>query len=65
MRVEISKKELHFAAFVKAHGGQLIEATDTSFVFETDKQLAEWELEHINSSDLRTDQELLKLKRLL
>jgi hypothetical protein len=66
MRFEIeTRNNLHFAAFIKAHGGTFIEGGNGKFVFESEKSLGEWKVDHTNSCCRRVDRELLELKRFL
>ena len=65
MLVKISSKELHLAAFIKAMGGSLVEYSNNTFVFETDKSEIDWRIQHSNSESLLVDRELLTLKQFI
>jgi hypothetical protein len=59
----ISKRDLHLAAYIKAHGGELTGYKNGSFHFESDIPESEWRVKHASSDALRVDQELLVLRR--
>jgi uncharacterized protein involved in high-affinity Fe2+ transport len=59
-KITISKRDLHLAAYIKAHGGELTGYKNGSFHFESD---VEWRVQHASSDALRVDQELLVLRR--
>jgi len=61
--IEISRKELHLAAYMKAHGAEFIDFSNDCFVFNSDRPETEWRVAHINSCCLKTDTELFALKR--
>ncbi len=63
MVIQISSKELHFAAYVKATGARLIEFSNNSFVFETTEEENALRIKHSNSEALLVDRELLTLKQ--
>lgn len=66
MTFEIETRcNLHFAAFIKAHGGTFKGTEDGEFIFESEKSLAEWKVIHTNSCCRKVDKELLELKRFL
>jgi hypothetical protein len=62
MIVQISKRELHLAAYAKATGAALLDYKSGQFVFES--QLSEIELRvlHSNSEAIKVDRELFTLK---
>ena len=59
MIIQISKRELHLAAYAKANGATLLDYKSGMFVFES--QMSEVEL-HSNSEALKVDRELFTLK---
>ena len=61
MRIET--ENLHFAAYIKAHGGTFIGKESGMYAFESDKSFGDWQVAHTNSCCLRTDRELFELKR--
>jgi hypothetical protein len=61
----IKIKALHLAAYIKAHGGILISVDKNSFVFETDKTISEWRIEHASSCCRHVDRELIDLRSML
>lgn len=64
--VTVERREIHLAAYMKASGASLVKAgPDFGFVFETDRSLNDWRVEHSNSHALAVDRELLTLKRFL
>ena len=63
MVIRISSKELHFAAFIKAMGGRLLDFSDNTFVFETTEEETALRIKHSNSESLLVDRELLTLKQ--
>lgn len=65
MVIEISSKELHFAAYIKATGARLIDFTDDAFVFETREDETSLRIKHSNSESLLVDRELLTLKKFI
>jgi hypothetical protein len=60
-----SKRDLHFAAYIKVHGAKLIGYESPYFIFESDEREEEMRIKHVNSTELAVDQTLLKLKGLL
>jgi hypothetical protein len=62
MQINIPKKELHLAAYMKAAGASFISYKLGSFVFESDLSDAEWRVKHSNSEALKVDRELFTLK---
>jgi len=61
--IEISKSELHLAAYIKAGGADFLNFTDGFFVFSSDKSELEWRVMHSNSESLKVDRELFTLKK--
>jgi hypothetical protein len=62
-KISISKKEMHLAAYMKAHGAKLLDYKDGKFYFHTTISETDWRVEHAGSDALRVDQELLVLRR--
>ena len=62
-QIQISKSELHLAAFVKAGGAVFLDYQNGFFVFTSEKSELEWRVEHSNSESLRVDRELFTLKK--
>jgi hypothetical protein len=62
-KMTISKRDLHLAAYIKAHGGELVSYKNGNFYFESDVPESEWRVKHASSDALRVDQELLVLRR--
>lgn len=62
MIVQISKRELHLAAFAKANGAILLEYKSGMFVFESQLSEVELRIQHSNSEALKVDRELFTLK---
>ncbi|NBP04414.1 MAG: hypothetical protein EBU90_30890 [Proteobacteria bacterium] len=61
--IEISKSELHLAAYIKAGGADFLNFNDGFFVFSSDKSELEWRVLHSNSESLKVDRELFTLKK--
>jgi hypothetical protein len=61
--VEISKSELHLAAYIKAGGAEFLDFRDGFFVFSSNKSEIEWRVLHSNSESLKVDRELFTLKK--
>jgi len=61
--IQISKSELHLAAFLKAGGADFLDFRDGLFIFTSDKSELEWRVQHSNSESLRVDRELFTLKK--
>ena len=64
MQVNITHKELHLAAFMKANGAELLSVKD-GFLFETDETEEAWRIRHSNSCCVLVDNEMLSMKRML
>ena len=62
-KITIHKREMHFAAYIKANGGELIGFKDNAFSFNSHIPEVEWRVKHASSDSLRVDQELLVLRR--
>jgi len=58
-------KELHLAAYIKSNGAEFLGFENGSFVFNSDKSLGQWRVEHSNSCCRRVDQELINLRKFL
>jgi len=63
--VVVGRREMHLAAYMKFRGATLVKGGRDGFVFETDRSLDEWRVEHGNSCCLQVDRELLTLKHFL
>jgi hypothetical protein len=61
--VEISKSELHLAAYIKAGGAEFLDFRDGFFIFSSNKSEIEWRVLHSNSESLKVDRELFTLKK--
>jgi|GEM_PF-4291287 hypothetical protein len=62
-KIAVHKREMHFAAYIKANGGELIGYKDNMFHFLSDTPEVDWRVKHASSDALRVDQELLVLRR--
>lgn len=62
---EIQTRQLHFAAYLKAHGAEFVGCDDRVFTFRSDKPLEVWRVEHANSDARRVDLNLIELRRFL
>jgi hypothetical protein len=62
---EITTRQLHFAAYLKAHGAEFLGCEDRIFRFRSDKPLDCWRIEHANSDARRVDLNLIELRRFL
>jgi len=62
MIIQISKRELHLAAYAKANGATLLDYKSGMFVFESQMSEVELRLQHSNSEALKVDRELFTLK---
>jgi hypothetical protein len=62
MQINISRKELHLAAYMKASGAEFVSYKLGSFIFESDISDSEWRVLHSNSEALKVDRELFTLK---
>jgi hypothetical protein len=62
---KFSCKELHLAAFIKSNGAEFLGFENNCFVFESEKDLSQWRVEHSNSCCRRVDQELINLRKFL
>lgn len=65
--VQVKKSDIHFGAFLKAKGAEVVEASNFGFKFDItnlNKSIGELKLEHSNSEALKIDRELLNLKKL-
>lgn len=64
--ITVERREIHLAAYMKTQGASLVKAgPEFGFIFETDRSLNDWRVEHSNSLALAVDRELLTLKRFL
>jgi len=59
------KRDIHLAAYMKAHGAVLQTYRDEKFYFSSEVCETEWRVKHAGSDALRVDQELLVLRRFL
>lgn len=62
MRLEIAN--LGLAAYMYIMGCIVIEKKGGFFVMESEREVADWEIEYLNSLCYKHDQALLSLKRL-
>jgi hypothetical protein len=65
MVIEVGIKNIHLAAYIKTFGGKLIDIQNNKFIFESEKSIQDWQLQHSNSESLMVDRELLTLKRIV
>jgi hypothetical protein len=63
MRIKV--RPLHLAAYIKTHGGVLLDIEDEQFVFESEKTTKQWRIEHSVSCCRKVDKELIDLRNLL
>lgn len=63
--MQIKIRSLHLAAYIKAHGAELLGVEDGQFVFESSRTTSSWRLEHANSCCRVVDLQLLELRKLL
>jgi hypothetical protein len=67
--IELTRKDLHLAAYMKTHGARLERVDrrggEVVFVFASADTETEWRVRHSNSEALQVDRELLTLKRFL
>jgi len=62
MIIQISKRELHLAAFIKHHGASLLDYKSGQFIFESELTEVELRVLHSKSEALKVDRELFTLK---
>jgi hypothetical protein len=62
MIIQISKREIHLAAYIKISGARFIDYKSGSFIFESDIPEVALRVLHSNSEALRVDRELFTLK---
>lgn len=62
---EFQVRQLHLAAYIKAHGGQFVSCVDRAFTFRSELPLSHWSVEHANSCCRRVDLQLIELRRFL
>jgi hypothetical protein len=62
-KIIVLKRDIHLAAYMKAHGAILTGYTDGKFNFTSDVSENDWRVKHASSDALRVDQELLVLRR--
>lgn len=62
---EIQTRQLHFAAYLKAHGAEFVGCVDRIFTFRSDKPLEVWRVAHANSESRHVDLQLIELRRFL
>lgn len=62
-KIAVPKRDIHLAAFMKAHGATLLAFKDNKFFLESDTSEMEWRVQHAASDALKVDQELLTLRR--
>lgn len=53
MRVSVNR--LGLAAYIKMHGADIIEVVGKTFVFESEKPIAEWQILYNNSCCMKHD----------
>jgi len=61
---EIRVKNLGLAGFVKMGGGKLITFNKGHYVFESTRNLCEWEVEYLNSCCSKHDDQVMSLRQL-
>ena len=62
--MRLSTKNLSLAAFMKANGAIFTGLDNDRFVFETEIQVSEWKIRHMNSCCRKVDIELIALRDL-
>jgi hypothetical protein len=62
MIIQISKRELHLAAYIKQQGAVLLDYKSGQFIFESQLTEVELRVQHSNSESLKVDRELFTLK---
>jgi hypothetical protein len=63
--IVVAKRDIHLAAYMKAHGAKLTEYKDGKFYFMSEIAESDWRVKHAGSDALRVDQELLVLRRFI
>jgi hypothetical protein len=63
--MKLKVRSLHLAAYIKTHGAVLVDVEDGQFVFESEKSIKEWRIEHSASCCRRVDKELIDLRNLI
>ena len=66
--VQVKKSDIHFGAFLKAKGAEVVETSSYGFKFDISnlhKSIQDLKIEHSNSEALKIDRELLNLKKLM
>ncbi len=62
MIIQISKRELHLAAFIKNYGAILLDYKSGQFIFESELTEVALRVLHSKSEALKVDRELFTLK---
>jgi hypothetical protein len=62
---QVKVRNLHLAAYMKAHGARLLNVENSIFVFETNVPISEWRVSHRNSCCRTVDRELIGLRKLI
>lgn len=62
---EFAVRQLHLAAYIKAHGGELLSCVDRVFTFRSRRPLAAWSSDHEDSCCRRVDLQLIELRKFL
>jgi hypothetical protein len=62
MIINIPRRELHLAAYLKAMGIKFIDYKFGNFIFESDISEVQLRVQHSNSEALKVDRELFTLK---
>lgn len=66
MSHQIDTKQLHFAAYLKAHDVTFLGLQPSgAFRFTSERPESDWQIEHLNSCCRRVDRELIDLRKLL
>lgn len=60
----IETRKLGLAAFIQINGSKLVGMNGRAFVFESEKQLRDWEIEYANSCCQKHDQSVCELRKL-
>jgi hypothetical protein len=63
--IVVLKRDIHLAAYMKAHGAILQTYREEKFYFSSEVPETDWRVKHAGSDALRVDQELLVLRRFL
>lgn len=63
--MQVTVRELGLAAYLRVSGCRFLGYVDDHFVFESERDRENWEVEYLNSLCYRHDSEIMTLRKLM